>query len=88
MKQTVLYAAGKSYSVKEILDHIRYVEGAAHTAKEPTTDEAKVLAAIQQTFTMIGYQALTQLVPAMGRVVLKGLASVQEAVKRELAAVE
>lgn len=80
----VLFVGGRFLSAKEVLDHVLYVEGAAHTPRSPNTEAEQLLAAVQAGLTLMGAQALIRLLPPVGRLVLTGLAPLRLAVEQEL----
>ena len=70
-RQVILYE-GQIYTVKELIQHVAYVEGILH-AGQPKNHRQEVLQELRKTWNIGGLEAGLRLLQTIGRVVRKGL---------------
>jgi hypothetical protein len=78
----LLYVNGQPYTLKDIILFEANMMGAVH-AGSPKEEKEKVLAQLNIMFQIGGHRSSLRQLQAIGRVVLKGLKPLQEAVKKK-----
>lgn len=77
----VLYLRGKAYSVRDIIKHASDAAGGVHRSDNPS-EQHKKIADYSSGFGIGGLPAAIRQLQAIGRVTLKGLAPLIEALQR------